>query len=187
MSWFYFKKTREIYFKMIRELFEVNRWVTSKSLGKSCKIRQGMEFRACLERPDELKLLQKDPWNLLQKTRQNNKLFEVNHWVTSKSLGKSCKIRQGMEFWACLERPAEIATSSTHESFNNTYQGPTCGPGEALRPEKTRSSRSASFSRLWIEFAGPPVHFIAAGGEWELWWWSAVGFAHRQHPGAPGI
>ena len=48
-----------------------------------------------------------------------------------------------MEFWACLERPAEIA-SSTHESFNNTYQGPTCGPGEALRPEKTRSSRSAS-------------------------------------------
>ena len=48
-----------------------------------------------------------------------------------------------MEFWACLERPAEIA-SSTHESFNNTYQGPTCGPGEARRPEKTRSSRSAS-------------------------------------------
>ena len=37
------------------------------------------------------------------------------------------------------------------------------------------------FVALLNLFAG---HFA---GEWELWWRSAVGFAHRQHPGASGI
>ena len=50
-----------------------------------------------------------------------------------------------MEFWACLERPAEIATVVQRTRVSTTLtKVPTCGPGEALYLEKTRLSEVQS-------------------------------------------
>ena len=100
---FYFKKTREIYLKKIRELFEVNHWVTSKSRGRSCKIRQGYEFWAWQE--DQQRLL-------VQRTRVSTTLTKVHNHAGQKKQDrfnqkkvKTCtclSISIGRQYVGCL-------------------------------------------------------------------------------------